>query len=225
MATDDILVINAAQMKARTRTTKSGAPGKTSTVITMTVTSEPITYNVSEAFLLKAASEALAKSIREQTQAISEPVKAATARARKVAEKAFAAGKPWALERYSGGRTGVTPPQASARTAFVHSGRLAESIVARYVEKEKSFYINYAANRWDPKNWSSLAAMQVAIQKWIDRVPALKEPSADLAIQRAFRETHGQMVEKHRMGTEAARAKAQVSTLRLVGEVAAGALT
>lgn len=202
MAADDILVINAAQMNVRTRTTKSGAAGKASTTMTMSVTSEPISYNVSEALLLQEAALALAKSIRDQTAGINEPVKPGTGSARTAVEKAYAAGKLWATKRYSGGKIGMTPPLAGERSKYKHSGRLIESIVARYAEKTREFVINYAANRWNPADWKSIGDMQVAIQRWIDRVPALKEPSADLGVQRAFRSTHEQMVQKHKPGMD-----------------------
>jgi hypothetical protein len=196
VAADDILVINAGQMAIKTRPT-----GRQSTVITMTVTSEPITYNVSEAALLKNAAEALAKSIREQTEDISAPVKESTAKARDAAARAFTAGKPWAVRQFSGGRIGATPPVAGARRQFNHSGRLAKSIVARYAEKTKEFVLNFAANRWRVEDFKSVADMQRAIDRWISLVPALREPSADFNVQRAFRQSHKEMVTKHEMGT------------------------
>ena len=224
MGKDDILVINAAQMKTRQHTTKSGAAGRVSTVVTMTVTSEPITYNVTPAFLLKNAAAALAKQIREQTQAISAPVKPSTLEARGVAERAFAKGKPWALKRFSGGRTGVTPPKVGEVRMFNHSGRLAESIVARYQEKAEAFYINYAANRWNPQDFKSAGHMEAMFQRWVSLVPALSQPSADTEVQRAFRMTHSQMVEKHKAGTTHRQATSKLQTAVKILQAAASAV-
>ena len=224
MAKDDILVINAAQMKTRQHTTKSGAAGRVSTVVTMTVTSEPITYNVTPAFLLKAAAEALAKQIREQTQAIKHQVTHGAAETRRVTERAFAKGKPWAVKQFSGGRMGVTPPSVGSNQAFNHSGRLAKSIVARYVDKTGEFYINYAANRWNPQHWKSASAMEVAFQRWVSLVPALSQPSADTEVQRAFRLTHSQMVEKHKAGTTHRQATSKLQTAVKILQAAASAV-
>lgn len=209
MAKDDILVINAAQMKERVRATKSG-PGRMTTTITMSVKSEPITYNLTEKLLLKQAAEALANSIRTQTKAIGVPVKDSTAEARGVAERAFAKGKPWALKRYSGGRTGITPPVVGERRSYNHSGRLADGIVAAFVERTGEFVVNYPANRFNIKDWGSVAKMRLAIDRWIAMVPALREPSADIPTQRAFRNTHSEMVQKHAMGTEAKNATSKI---------------
>jgi hypothetical protein len=224
MAKDDILVINAANMTTRTRATKSGRAGSSSTVITMTVTSEPITYNVSPAAVLREASIVMARRIREQTEAISEPVKPSTARARAVQERAFAKGKPWALKRFSGGKMGVIPPRGGEQRMMNHSGRLAESIVARFVEKTGEFYINYAANRWNPASFTP-AQLEVAFRKWVKRCPALEHPGEDIEVQRAFQLSHSQMVEKHKVGTthKQATSKMQLAVKILqAGEQAVG---
>lgn len=129
-------------------------------------------------------------------------MKPSTAKARRTAERAFSKGKPWALKRYSGGRTGVTPPDVGSHRMFNHSGRLADSIVARYAKQAKEWKINYAANRWNLADFDSQAHMQAAFRKWVDRVPVLKEPRNDLGIQRAIRDTFAETIQKQRLGTD-----------------------
>lgn len=220
MANDDVLAVNATQMRARQRT-----PGgkTTSYAVTTTVTSEPLTFMLDEGAVAKKAAEALALQIREQTKGIAAPVKESTAKARAVQERAFSKGRTWALKRFSGGRTGVTPPQPGERRAFNHSGRLADGIVAAYVEKLKEFRINYPANRWNPKDWRSLGEMQLHFNRWVSLVPALKDPKSDLSVQRALVETHRELVQKQAMGTDHKRAlaigKAAVQALQIAQKV------
>lgn len=215
----DVIVINAAQMKVKTR-----ASGKARTVVTMTVKSEPITYNISPAALLTNAAVALASQIRQQTEDIQAKVKPSTAKARETAERAYAAGKSWAVRRYSGGRMGATPPRFGEQRQFNHSGRLAKSIVARYQEKAREFYINYAANRWRVEDFRSPAHMDAAVQRWISLVPVLQDPGADIEVQRAFQRSHNEMVEKHRMGIDKRRAEAAGQLAVRVLQLAAQAL-
>lgn len=198
MAKDDVLVVNATQMKTRQR--KPG--GKTSTyAVTTTVTSEPITINLDEKHVAIATAIAIADQARAQTRAIAEPASEETLKARKVAERAFDRGESWARRRYSGGRLGVTPPVHGEVRRFNHSGRLAKGIVARYREKQKDFVINYPANRWNPKDWRSLAALEVAFNRWVDKIPVLKDPRNDLTVQRALRDMAADTGKKHPMGT------------------------
>jgi hypothetical protein len=71
-----------------------------------------------------------------------------TIKARESHARAYAAGKPWAKERYDGGRTGPTPPDTSRISrAWFFSGRIANGIFVRENESEKSWAINVPANR------------------------------------------------------------------------------
>lgn len=213
MADDAVQVINhhQANLVVKERTAKSGAV-TSKTAITISVDSEPIGINLDEGVVARRVAEMLAQRIREQTEQITEQVKPSTAAARRRLEKAFAAGKPDALRKFSGGRTGVTPPRAGSNQAFNHSGRLAESIVARYVEKTKEFVINYAANRWNAKDWPDMGRMQAAYQRWVAHLPVLQRMSDDLGIRRAAQETMGEIVEKNEMnaGYRAAKVKGEL---------------
>lgn len=205
---DDVLVINHHQASL---TVKADAVRGTSKArMTTTVTSEPLVFMLEEGAVAKRAAEMFAQRIREQTLAIAEPVKAATARARRTAERAFARGEAWAVQRYSGGRTGVTPPRPGENRAFNHSGRLALGITANYSKQSKEWFIRTAANRWKASDFRSPAAMAHAFREWVARIPVLQDASSDLGIQRAIRTTvEKDVMHKSPMGTPAATAKAQ----------------
>jgi hypothetical protein len=201
----DVLVINHHQARLDV-SNKVSAKGVTSTkskiVMTTTTTSSPITVMLDEGAVAKRAAEVFARTIREQTKAISASVKASTAETRRTVEKAFFKGKPWALKRFSGGRTGITPPTVGGNQKFNHSGRLADSIVAMFRKATKDWAINFAANRWNPANFRSLAAMQEAFRQWVALVPVLQDASSDLGIQRAIRDTFADILQQQAMGAD-----------------------
>lgn len=221
MAADTtVQVINHHQANLHIKETTTSTGVRSKSYITTTVKSEPITFMLDEGAVAKAGAEMLARRIREQTQGIAEVVKPATAKARQAIEKAYAEGKAYAVKRYSGGRIGATPPVAGAVRMFNHSGRLARSIVARYVKSTKEWAINYAANRWRVEDFGSAAQMAVAFQKWVDRVPVLQDASSDLGIQRAIRETFAEVIQKQQMGadhkTAMAKGRAKLDRFRQV---------
>lgn len=186
----------------------------------VTVTSEPITFNLDPGVAAKRIAEVFAQRIREQTEQITEHVKPSTAQARRNLEKAFYSGKPHAWKQFDGGRTGVTPPRVGEDRKYNHSGRLSQSIVAAYVDSTKEWKINFAANRWNPAMWGDLGKMQIAFEGWVARVPVLQDPSADVPIRNAFNDTWADVVSKARMGAshkEAInKAKVALEILRLV---------
>src|SRR3990167_5886379 len=110
MATDDIITLGAANMQARTRTSKSG---KSTTRYTVTVSGDSLLINTDPKSLGKGPAEAISALIKERITSITDRASDATNKARENAAKAFAAGKPWAIKRYGGGRIGSMPPNQS----------------------------------------------------------------------------------------------------------------
>lgn len=204
MADDSVQVINHHQANLAIKPRTAAMPvASQRTFVTTTVESEPITVMLDEGAVARRAAEMLAQRIREQTEAIVEQVTPATAKARRKAEKAFANGESWAMKRFSGGRTGVTPPRPGENRMFNHSGRLARGIFATFRKEQKDFAINYPVNRWQPKDWPSMAAMQVAFQKWVDRIPVLNgRASEDVGIRAAIKETFGDILQKQKINTD-----------------------
>jgi hypothetical protein len=108
------------------------------------IDAEPIIIDQDPKRLGKPVAEQIANHYRERVRGIAATASAATIKARKVAAKAFAEGKAWALKRYAGGRTGALPPNQST-ALFNDSGRFANTIVAGF--GENAWRINVAANR------------------------------------------------------------------------------
>lgn len=221
--TSSVVVINhhEASMKIRTTTTTRAVPDRAATMVSLggaipsaatrtstkthtsvSVKSEPITFTLDPGVMARRVAEVFARRIREQTEQIAELAEPATIRARRKLERAFYRGEEWAWRQFDGGRMGVTPPRATADRKYNHSGRLAKGIVASYVTKTEEWKINFAANRWNPSMWSDVGKMEVAFRGWVARVPVLGNPSADLPIRQAFRDTWKDVVEKQRMGAD-----------------------
>ncbi len=203
-------------VRVEERTRKSGK-----THVTMTITSEPIVVNLDPIALGRGPAEAIAKVARDQIRGIGDTASTSTLLARKYAANAFSAGAAWAVRRYSGGRTGATPPAQSDK-AYNDSGRLAGGIVAMANPKESSWTINAPANRLDPstfKGGPQGAAFQSMVRGLVERVPVLREPLQDPevldAVVDAARAVHtkieGRMVE--------AGAKGRAQVLRLMGQL------
>lgn len=224
---DEVQVINHHQADLRV-SNKVSARGAVSTkskiVMTTTTTSSPILVMLDEGAVAKRAAEVFAKTIREQTLAIADTVKASTAKARRTVEKAFYSAKPWAWRRFDGGRTGVTPPRQGENRKFNHSGRLANSIVAMFRKQTKEWVINFAANRWNPRDFRSLAAMREAFRDWVGHVPVLQDASSDLGIQRAIRDTFADVLQPQVMGADHRAAMARGKAFQARFQTAANAL-
>lgn len=139
MGKDDVVIINQpGNLEQRTSKT-----GKVRYVITMKT--EPVIFNLDPKRMGAEVAKAIVHHLRERVKGIAQQAAPATLKARKVAAKAYALGKPWALRRYSGGRTGPKPPDESSQ-AFYDSGRFADSIVGS-ASSDGIWRVNVAANR------------------------------------------------------------------------------
>ena len=137
---DDIAIIN---QPLRKHESKSGKVR-----FSISLKSEPIILSLNPKDLGTQMAEAMAKELRTRVESITVAASPATIKAREAAAKAYTAGKPWAVKRYAGGKTGPTPPNQSHR-AFNDSGRFAKSIVAQAAPGK--WRINVPANRLDPQ--------------------------------------------------------------------------
>ena len=145
----------------RQRTSRTGAVR-----YTIDVKSEPLIYNLDPKELEQAAATAIAEELRVQVKAISAEAAPTTLRARASAAKAYAAGKPWAVKRYSGGKIGPMAPTGSTR-AFNDSGRFAASIVA--MAKAGKWVVNVAGNRLNP---TQVGSVERVFARLAELVPA-----------------------------------------------------
>jgi hypothetical protein len=169
--TQETIILNEFGFAERRRTT--GASGKPKSRFTVSIKADAIPHLFDAQELGRGPAEAIAQVIRDQIKAIGETASLGTQFARKAAAKAFAAGKEWAVARYSGGRTGATPPKGGDKL-FNDSGRLADGIYVQAV-KDESWTINVPANRFDPSTFNGgVAALTAMVERLQQLVPALR---------------------------------------------------
>lgn len=163
VADSDIVIVN---QPLKRRESKSG---KVSYRVEMK--SEPLVFNLDPKVLGETVSNAIAAELRAQVQGITAQAAPATLKARERERKAYAAGKPWALKRFTGGKMGDTPPTNSTRV-FNNSGRFAQSIAAGAASGGR-WIINFAANRLDPQTGN----VERIWSKLLQHVPAFAQPA------------------------------------------------
>lgn len=182
----DVVILNNGLLERRTSKT-----GKQRYV--MRVSAEPVVINTDPKALGKPIAEAIAHHLKERVKGITAQAAPATLKARAVAAKAFAAGKPWALQRYAGGRTGAMAPNQSDR-AFNDSGRFAETIVAN-ASSDGAWRVNVAANRLDDKTGRA----ERIFKRLTELLPEIANPALLLdnaVLKRKISKAHAGMVQK-----------------------------
>lgn len=212
MATQTSIVINEG-LTERQRTTSSGTKSR----YTITVDAEPILHEFSEEQLGKGPAEAIAEAIRTGIKNITEIAAPMTRRAREVGKRAVERGAPWAVRRFSGGRTGTKAPSGSVRL-FNDSGRLADGVVAQQNTQEKNWTINVPANRLDPSTFKSREQFVAMVDRLRALVPALTNPLGVPAVREAIVEgVRGLMIRELKRTDELrlARLRAVVGLLGL----------
>lgn len=161
---DSVVVLNEGY---ELRTSKTGK-----TRATIVVRSEPIVINTDPKALGAPVAAAIVHHFREKIAGIAAVAAPATLKARKVAAKAFAEGKSWAMKRYSGGKTGPMAPNQSDR-AFNDSGRSVKTITAN-ASSDGAWRVNFAANRLSA---ATSGGVQRIYDKLISFVPELANPA------------------------------------------------
>lgn len=114
---------------------------------TIRIDAEPLIIDTDPKRLGKPVADGIANHLREAIRNIAAAASPATIKARKVAARAYANGRAWAVKRYGGGRLGQLPPDQSTRL-FNDSGRFADSIVAN-ASSDGAWRVNVAGNRLD----------------------------------------------------------------------------
>jgi hypothetical protein len=153
---------------------KTGVRGRAR--MSVEIIAEPLSHNFDDLQLGKGPSAAIADALRRSVEGITETVSDRTLETRKYQEKAFAVGKPWVQARFGGGRMADTPPRPGEARHFQHSGRIAKSIVATENKTEKSWTVNVAANRLDPRTSRGAGDFAFITETLIRLVPAFGDP-------------------------------------------------
>jgi hypothetical protein len=184
MSKDEVFIINDG-LDLRT-----SASGKARFVIRRET--EPIIINTDPEFLAMKPAAAFAEFLRRQILAVSASPAANTLRARRTELAAFVRGKPWAMERFSGGRIGSTPPLRSEQ-ALNNSGRLAKSVAA---SKGKSDWrVNVAANRLDER---TIHSFERVWNRLTQLVPEIGKPLEASMVQEGIAWSMKNMIHKAR---------------------------
>lgn len=196
MASQEVIVLNdfgSMRVEERQRTTSEGTTSR----YTMTITAEPILHDFAQAKVSAIVPKAIAELIKTQIRGITAKASEATIQKRAYAARAFALGKTWAVKRYSGGRTGPTPPEtASYDRLFNDSGRLADGITVMQNTKEEGFTINVTANRLNPDMFGA-GKFTGMVTRLRELVPALRggiEVLQDQAVNDAVKQAQAEFI-------------------------------
>jgi len=161
-----------------TRKTRTGVKKR----IAIEIESEPILFNLNELALGQGPAEAIKRIIEDQIRGIAKRVSQATIDRRQRAHKSENQTR-WYQRRYTGGRTGETPPDPNSTQWGNDSGRLANGVFVRENKTNYSWTVNVPANRLDERTFGSRGFM-VFLQKLAELVPALGNPGSLLANER-----------------------------------------
>lgn len=165
--TQETIVLNEFGLSERRRTT--GAGTKARMTVTIKADAIPHVFNAKE--LGRAPAEAIAATITKQIRGIGEFASLGTRVFREKAKRAFDRGAEWAMNRYSGGRTGPKTPNVTGRL-FNDSERLADGIFAGPTSGDE-WVVNWPANRLDPATLGEADARKMA-ERLQSLVPALR---------------------------------------------------
>lgn len=156
------------------RSNASGGRGRAR--FTIEIRSEPLVHNFDELQLGKGPAMAAAAGLQKKIRSVTDVVKASTEVTRRRQKAAYERGEAWAKKRFGGPRLGPRPPTDSTRY-LNFSDTFASSIVGTENRTEKSWTINVAANRLDPRtsrNATEFAFITDALHRFI---PELDDPA------------------------------------------------
>ncbi len=198
-ATKTTVVLNDFGGGALQRRSATSASGKTTDRYTVTLDAAPLALNFDTKSLGAGVAQAITEHLQKSVGAIGASASPATLKARESAERAFKAGKPWAMKRYAGGRTGPMEPNQSDRL-FNDSGRFVNGITANPT-KDNNWVVNVPANRLN----ASLLGGENALIRMVDRlrqfVPEFGSASglmSVLSVRRAIKDATSAIVQKRR---------------------------
>lgn len=188
--------------KIRRRTLKSGA---TRDKVTIEIETEPLLFELDEMVLGQPAADAVKEIIQSQINGISKRVSDATLERRKRAHK-DAGRSRWYKKRYSGGRTGDTPPGPNSTQWGVDSGRMANNLTVRDNPTDASYTVNVVANRLKQETFGK--GFLAFVQELSRLVPAIGNPRSmigDKRFERGVNEAVNLMITKGKDRADAER--------------------
>ncbi len=145
--------------------------------MTIEIQSEPIVHVMDSLQLGHGPAQAAARALADRVRAISQNVAESTQVTRARQEQAYAAGKPWARRRFGGPRLGERPPRDGELRMFNHSDTFASSIVGTENKTERTWTINVAANRLDPRTSRTPHEFGFITETLRRLIPAFDDPA------------------------------------------------
>lgn len=202
--TQETIVLNDYGLTERRRTTSKGTKSR----YTIQIRSEPLIHNFSALELGRGPAEAMKDEIIKQINKVTEVASKGTIAKREHAERILAgapigkngkvstkgASAASVIKRYSGGRTGLTPPNQT-KYLFRDSGRLANITIMpnRAYSDDAVWEVNVPANRLDPTTFGDMAQYKAMVARLQQLVPALGGDTASLMesdkVDKALRES------------------------------------
>lgn len=151
---------------------RTGRRGKSR--FTIEIESTPILHVFDDLALGQGPADAIREVLQHKIKSITARVSSATAGFRARAIQAYNAGEPWAVKRFSGGRTGKTPPKKSDQL-FNFSGRLANGVAVRENKTDNAWTVNVPANRLNPQHFPDRGAFERMLDQLEQYVPELSD--------------------------------------------------
>lgn len=205
--TQETIVLNDYGLTERRRTTSKGTKSR----YTIQIRSEPLIHNFSALELGRGPAEAMKDVIVKQIKGVTAEASDATIAKRKNAARILAGatmtttkkGKQKissdtgasVIKRYSGGRTGLLPPNPASTALFNDSGRLSQITIMpnRAYSDDAVWEVNVPANRLDPTTFGDMAQYKAMVARLQQLVPALGSDTASLMeddkVDQALRES------------------------------------
>jgi hypothetical protein len=158
----------------------------------ISVDAEPLLLSLSREKIGKPVADAIKEAIQAGIRSITAQAKPATLERRERAKTALAAGKAWALKRYTGGRTAAATP-GQTTNLFHDAGRFIAGLVVQQNTTEGTFTINLPANRLDPSTFTPLRFTEM-VRRLGELVPALRDPFMIPAVQESIEAVVGDVM-------------------------------
>lgn len=177
----------ASEFRRRRRTSSRGTTDR----YTIDIKAEPVLFDFSTERLGQGTALAIRDALSDKMKLIKAQVSPSTQRRRRVLERAYASGERYAVRRFSGGRTGATPPRIGSNQLFNHSQRLANGLAVRHSATGGEFNINVPANRFSTREFTE-AELTVMFRRLRQQIPELATPSQllrDPQVKRAIRDS------------------------------------
>jgi hypothetical protein len=169
MTTQTVTILNDFGSGSLERRTRTSSSGKTSDRWSVTLDAKPIALDFDTKTLGRGLADTIADHLRRRGANIGAAPSTSTQLSPKYAANAFARGEPSAIRRYSGGKTGATPPNQSPRL-FNDSGRFARGIAVGPT-RDNNWVINVPANRLNATYLGSENALRDIVNRLRQHVP------------------------------------------------------